>query len=252
MLYLRLLAVPLLALAACQTTPITGSLAFNVFSIADDCELGTEAYTQFTSGASVVTTNWGQTGEWKKTVERAMQNLSSVADQQGFAYEVKLIKEDETVNAWCLPCGKMAVYTGILPVAQDEAGLAVVMGHEIGHAIARHGTQRMSKDSIAQAALSLLGDENYEQLGAMAYDMIISLPYSRKNELEADHIGLILMARAGYDPRGAIDFWQRMEALGGSGGPEFLSTHPSNGKRIDELQQLMPEALAIYQGLQPK
>lgn len=252
MLKLRLLVIPLLALAACETTPITGTKSFNVFSVADDCELGTEAYTQFTADAKLITTNWGDDGQWKKTVESAMHNLSSVAEEQGFAYEVKLIDDDATVNAWCLPCGKMAVYTGILPVAQNEAGLAVVMGHEIGHAIARHGTQRMSKDSIAQAALSMLGDQNYEQLGAMAYEMMISLPYSRQNELEADHIGLILMARAGYDPRTAIDFWQRMEALGGSSGPEFMSTHPSNGKRIDELNGLMPEALAIYEGLQPK
>jgi len=181
-----------------------------------------------------------------------MQKLSSVADQQGFAYDVKLLQDDETVNAWCLPCGKMAVYTGILPVCQDEVGLAVVMGHEIGHAIARHGTQRMSTDSLAQSALGLLGEQNYQQLGAMAYEMLFSLPYGRKHELEADHIGLILMARAGYDPRKAIDFWQRMEALGGSSGPEWLSTHPSHGTRIEELNNLMPEAMAIYTTLQPK
>ncbi len=248
---LRTLAATGLAvvLVACQTTPITGSKAFNVFSVADDCEMGAEAYTQFPADSKVVTSNWGTNGQWKKKVESAMQRLSAVAEDQGFAYEVKLLEEDETVNAWCLPCGKMAVYTGILPVCQDEVGLAVVMGHEIGHAIARHGTQRMSTDSLAQSALGLLGEENYEQLGAMAYEMLFSLPYGRKHELEADHIGLILMARAGYDPREAVEFWGRMEALGGAGGPEWLSTHPSHGTRIEELNSLMPEALAIYEGL---
>jgi predicted Zn-dependent protease len=249
----KLLVLALLViLGACQTTPITGKYAFNLFSEADDCELGAEAYTQFTADATVITTSWGDDGKWKKTVETVMADLAAVAEDQGFEYEVKLLDDDGTVNAWCLPCGKMAVYTGILPVCQDANGLAVVMGHEIGHAIARHGTQRMSTDSLAQTALDLLGNEDYAALGSMAYEMTVALPFGRGHELEADHIGLILMARAGYDPRSAVDFWGRMDALGSSDTPEWLSTHPSHSTRIEELQGLMPEALAIYQSVQPK
>ncbi|MDF1800725.1 MAG: M48 family metallopeptidase [Planctomycetota bacterium] len=242
----------LVALAACQTTPITGKYAFNVFSEEEDCQMGTEAYGQFTAESTVITTNLGSDGQWKKTVEQVMADLAAVAEDQGFDYEVKLLDEDGTVNAWCLPCGKMAVYTGILPVCQDANGLAVVMGHEIGHAIARHGTQRMSTDSLAQTALELLGNDDYETAGALIYQYAAALPFGRAHELEADHIGLILMARAGYDPREAVNFWTRMDALGSGGSPEWLSTHPSHSSRIDQIQDLMPEALAIYESLQPK
>ena len=248
----RLLILAPLLVAACQTTPISGKKSFNIFSVQDDCELGTSAYAEFTAGETLITTNKGNLGTWKKSVENAMNRLASVAEQQGFAYEVKLIQDDQTVNAWCLPCGKMAVYTGILPVCEDETGLAAVMGHEIGHAIARHGTQRMSTDTFAQMGLELLNNPDYAQYGALAYDVLVSKPYGRDQELEADHIGLILMARAGYDPRAATEFWKRMDALGSSSVPEFLSTHPSNAKRIAQLEELMPDALAIYQGLQPK
>ena len=249
---IRLLLVLPLALAACQTTPITGKSAFNLFSIEEDCELGSPAYGEFTASETVITTNSGVDGQWKQTVKQVMEDLAAVAEDQGFAYEVKLLEADDTVNAWCLPCGKMAVYTGILPVSQDANGLAVVMGHEIGHAIARHGTQRMSTDSLAQIGFSLLNDQNYAQYGALAYEMLVQLPYGRAQELEADHIGIILMARAGYDPREAIDFWSRMDALGSSSTPEFLSTHPSHGSRIEQLEALMPEAMAIYQSVTPK
>ncbi len=249
----KLLALTLAAsMTACETTPITGTSAFNLFSLEDDCEMGAEAYSQFTAEETVVTTNWGDNGKWKKTVETVMSDLAAVAEDQGFEYEVKLLDNDGTVNAWCLPCGKMAVYTGILPVCQDAAGLAVVMGHELGHAIARHGTQRMSADSLAASAIELLAGAEYAELGVMAYQYGVAMPFGRGDELEADHIGLILMARAGYDPREAVDFWTRMDALGSGGTPEWLSTHPSHGTRVDELQDLMPQAMAIYQSVTPK
>ena len=246
------LAIGLLA-TACTTTPITGSSAFNMFSTAQDCELGTEAYSQFTADAPLVTTNWGTKGEWKNTVEKVMNDLASVAEDQGYDYDVKLIDDDGTVNAWCLPCGKMAVYTGILPVCDDAIGLAVVMGHEIGHAIARHGTQRMSLDSAVQTLLSVAtSDETLQSLGAAAYEYGAALPFGRDHELEADHIGIVLMARAGYDPREAVAFWGRMDQLnGGSSTPEWLSTHPSHETRAQELEELMPMAMEIYLANQP-
>jgi predicted Zn-dependent protease len=242
-----------LLLTACSTTPITGNSAFNMFSAAQDCELGTEAYSQFTAGATLVTTSYGNKGKWKTTVEKVMNDLASVAEDQGYAYEVKLIDDDGTVNAWCLPCGKMAVYTGILPICEDATGLAVVMGHEIGHAIARHGTQRMSMDSAVQALLSVATqDANLQDLGALAYQYGAALPFGRDHELEADHIGLVLMARAGYDPREAVTFWGRMDQLSGGGGsPEWLSTHPSHETRAQELEELMPMAMEIYLANQP-
>ncbi len=224
-----------------------------MFSPEEDCELGTEAYSQFTAEATLVTTSFGDKGKWKDTVEKVMSDLASVAEEQGYAYEVKLIDDDSTVNAWCLPCGKMAVYTGILPICKDATGLAVVMGHEIGHAMARHGTQRMSLDTAVQTALSLAtSDENLQSLGSLAYQYGAALPFGRNHELEADHIGLILMARAGYDPREAVVFWERMESLSGGGStPEWLSTHPSHETRAKELEALLPEAMKSYMANKP-
>ena len=246
------LALGLLA-SSCTTTPITGSSALNLFSIDQDCEFGTEAYSQFTADATLVTTTWGSKGQWKGTVEKVMTDLAAVAEDQGYTYEVKLIDDDATVNAWCLPCGKMAVYTGILPICDDATGLAVVMGHEIGHAIARHGTRRMSMDSAVQTLLSMATDDaNLQSLGAVAYEYGAALPFGRDHELEADYIGVVLMARAGYDPREAVAFWGRMAELSGeSSTPEWLSTHPSHETRVEELEGLMPMAMEIYLANQP-
>jgi predicted Zn-dependent protease len=178
-------------------------------------------------------------------VKRVATNLARVADDPGFDWEVHLIDDPKTVNAWCMPGGKMAVYTGILPVTQDETGLAVVMGHEIGHAIARHGTERMSIELGPSFAIQQLGGD-YSQLLGMAQGLFISLPWGRKQELEADHIGLIYMARAGYDPRKAVEFWKRMGSQSQGAPPEFLSTHPSDEHRINDIEKLLPEAIKVY------
>jgi predicted Zn-dependent protease len=140
----------------------------------------------------------------------------------------------------------MAVYTGILPVAGSEDGLAVVMGHEIGHVVAHHGTQRMTQQYGVDLVLSLFDIGDYQQLAELATTVALELPYGRAMESEADHIGLVYMARAGYDPRVAVDFWQRMSELGGAGPPEFLSTHPSGETRIEQIQGGMPEALEAW------
>ncbi len=173
-----------------------------------------------------------------------------------YRWEFNLIDDDKMVNAWCMPGGKVAVYTGILPITRDENGLAVVLGHEIGHAIAHHGDERMSQGllvNLGGAALSAaLAQKPRETRGLFmaAFGMGTSigflLPYSRLHESEADRIGLTLMARAGYDPRGAISFWERMRKKGGKRPPEFLSTHPASSSRIIGIRNYLPEAMAVY------
>jgi len=177
---------------------------------------------------------------------------SRVAD---FQWEIHLI-EDETPNAWAMPGGKMVVYTGILPYTKTPEGLAVVIGHEIAHAVARHGNERMSQGLLIQTgglALSLALSEKpqaTQQLFMAAYGIGstvgLSLPFSRTHEYEADYLGLIFMAMAGYNPNAAIEFWERMSAMGGARPPEYLSTHPSDQNRIANIQKMMPEAMKYY------
>lgn len=175
---------------------------------------------------------------------------------KGYTWEFNVIDDDKTVNAWCMPGGKVMVYTGMLPVTQNETGLAVVLGHEIAHAIARHGSERMSQGLIQQLggmALEIALVQQPEQtknLFLMSYGIGSQvgaiLPWSRQQETEADKYGLIYTAMAGYDPQQAIPFWQRMSAQQSSRMPEFLSTHPSDENRIRKLKQFMPEALKHY------
>ena len=181
--------------------------------------------------------------------------LGSKVDE--YNWEFNLIEDDETINAWCMPGGKVAVYTGILPIAQDDNGLAVVMGHEVAHAIAEHGNERMSQSlivSLGGLALSVALEkkpEKTQDLFLTAFGIGASvgfiLPYSRLHESEADRIGLVLTARAGYDPREAIAFWQRMREKGGPRPPEFLSTHPVPESRIKNIRSLIPEAMPYYE-----
>jgi predicted Zn-dependent protease len=173
-----------------------------------------------------------------------------------FNWDFKVIRSQQ-VNAFCLPGGKVVVYTGIVPVAETEAGLATVMGHEIGHALARHGNERISQDEllrIGETALAAsIHDEDPDRqrqiialIGAGGH-YGFELPFSREHELEADHIGLLLMAAAGYDPHEAIEFWGRMEQKGGGKTPEFMSTHPGHEHRAQALKDLLPEASALYE-----
>jgi len=182
---------------------------------------------------------------------------SGVEWQAGdYQWEFVLIEDDKMVNAWCMPGGKVAVYTGILPITKDENGLAVVMGHEVAHAIANHGNERMSQGLIASMggiALSVALSEKPKQtqkLFMTAFGLGASvgflLPYSRVHESEADRIGLMLTARAGYDPREAIPFWQRMNEKAGARVPEFLSTHPAPESRIADIKSHISEAMLYY------
>ncbi len=175
---------------------------------------------------------------------------------KNFQWEFKLI-EDETPNAWCMPGGKVVVYTGILPVTSNETGLAVVMGHEIAHAVGRHGNERMSQELTVQLGgmgLAIALDEKPEQtqnIFMAAYgvgsQLAYTLPYSRTHETEADQLGLIFMAMAGYHPNESVNFWQRMSETGGQKPPEFLSTHPSDQTRIKDLRTFLPEAMKYYE-----
>lgn len=173
---------------------------------------------------------------------------------EGYHWEFNLVESKE-VNAWCMPGGKVVVYTGILPVTQNETALAVVLGHEITHAVAGHGREKMSDQLIAQG-VQIAGDmalgnnptavNIFNQTYAPTTQVGVLLPYSRKFEYEADHYGLIFAAMAGYDPREAIPFWKRMAALGGEKPPVLLSDHPADAERIKKLEELMPEALTYY------
>ena len=191
----------------------------------------------------------------QKAVEKFLADKGASKDLEGFNWKFNVVDEN-TVNAWCMPGGKVVVYTGLLPVTQDEQSLAVVMGHEIAHAIARHGNQRMSQGLLVQfggAALSVALSQKpalTQQLFQQAYGLstgLGTLKYSRGDESEADKMGLIFAAMAGYNPEVAITFWERMAtSSGGQKPPELLSTHPSDETRIKDLKAFMPEAKKYY------
>jgi predicted Zn-dependent protease len=184
----------------------------------------------------------------------ADNNLTSQLD--GYQWEFNLVKNDTTQNAWCMPGGKVVVYSGLLPVTKDRNGLAVVLSHEIAHAVARHGNERMSQELLVQFGSVALNEalkekpEETKGIFNTAYgvgsQLGVILPYSREHELEADRLGLIFMAMAGYDPQTAIPFWERMASMGGSKPPEFLSTHPSDETRIRKIKAAMPEAMKYF------
>jgi predicted Zn-dependent protease len=189
-------------------------------------------------------------------VEEYFKEKGMVQKMKNYRWEFNLVESPE-VNAWCMPGGKVVVYSGLLPVARNEAGLAVVMGHEIAHAIAHHGNERMSQQLMAQLGGMALSEalktkpQETQQLWMTAYGVGaqygVLLPYSRLQESEADHLGLIFMAMAGYDPHEALSFWERMAtASGGEKPPELMSTHPSDQTRIENIKKLLPEIMKKY------
>ncbi|HET6271794.1 MAG TPA: M48 family metallopeptidase, partial [Bacteroidota bacterium] len=189
-------------------------------------------------------------------VEQYFREKNLSEQLSGYNWEFNLVESKE-VNAWCMPGGKVVVYSGLLPVTQTEAGLAVVMGHEIAHAVAEHGNERMSQGMVAQFGGMALQEalankpEQTQQLWMTAFGLGAQygalLPFSRTQESEADHLGLIFMAMAGYDPNQAISFWQRMAAQkSGQAPPEFMSTHPSDETRIAKIRESLPEAMRYY------
>jgi metalloendopeptidase OMA1, mitochondrial len=242
--------VALIALLAlgCAKVPYTNRSQLILVSQQEETALGTQAFGQVVAKSRI-----DPSPTVNRDVREVGERLARVANRPDFQWKFVVI-DDRQVNAFCLPGGKVAVYTGILPVAQDQAGLAVVLGHEIAHALARHGAERMSQGMVAQSVGQVLaiglggGAESAMILAAygLGAQYGVLLPYGRTQESEADHIGLLLMAQAGYDPREAVDFWQRMERKGGGGTPEFLSTHPSHGTRVKQLSEWMPEATRLY------
>src|ERR1043166_9615922 len=239
----------LLGLFACARAPYTRRSQLILAPPKEENELGARAFKQVVTKSRIE-----KAATVNQPVETVGQRIARVADRPDYKWQFVVIDDPKQQNAFALPGGKVAVYTGLFPLAQDTSGLAVVLGHEIAHALARHGAERMSQGVVAQAGQSLLGAVLGTSPGANAIlaaygagaQIGVLLPYSRTQESVADHIGLILMARAGYDPRSALAFWQRMERAGGAGPPEFLSTHPSHGTREQQIEAWLPEATRYF------
>lgn len=251
----------LIFLQSCSTVPLIGRKQVSLLPESNMVEMSLTNYSQFLKD-NKISSNKEQTAMIKRVGARISVAVEKYLQDNGFAdrvadfkWEFNLVDNAEA-NAWCMPGGKVVFYTGILPLAQNDVGVAVVMGHEIGHAVARHGNERMSQELLVQfggTALSELLKSKPQQtqsifqsaygLGAQ-YGVI--LPFSRQHEYEADKLGLIFMAMAGYNPQDAVSFWERMAASSSTKMPEFLSTHPVEQNRISAIQNFMPEALKYF------
>jgi Zn-dependent protease with chaperone function len=252
----------------CTRVPITGRRQMNLLPEGDLMKMSLTEYNKFMETHPLVP----ETDPDAQLVKKVGKNIQTAVEKfmntnkkfksriAGYKWEFNLTKDDKTVNAWCMPGGKVMVYTGLLPVTQNETALAVVMGHEIAHAIARHGNERMSQAlavkttgailSVALSTQSSLTQDIFNQSYGVASGLGM-LAYSRKHESEADKLGLVFMAMAGYDPNEAVAFWQRMAKASKGGGPAILSTHPSDEKRIKEIKKFLPKAMKYYKAPQP-
>jgi predicted Zn-dependent protease len=246
---------------SCSSVPVTGRHQLNLVSDDQMLSMASAQYDTFLM-QNKLSTNKSDTEMVKRAgtriqhgVEQFLASKGQSNQIAGYQWEFNLVESKE-VNAWCMPGGKVVVYTGILPVTKDEASLAVVMGHEIAHAVAKHGAERMSQQMLAQGLGSTLdvamknNSTLTKQVAATAFGIGAQygalLPFSRQQESEADRLGLIFMAIAGYDPHAAVPFWERMASGGGGKPPEIMSTHPSDATRIANLKKEMPEALTYY------
>ena len=251
-------------LASCENipqiigeVPLIGRKQVLLVSNSDMLALSIQSYNDFL-GSSTLSTNTAQTALVKNVgakiaaeVEKYLRNNKLEKEISGFAWEFNLVKDNQ-VNAFCMPGGKVVFYEGILPYTKDETGIAVVMGHEIAHAVAKHSNERMSQEMLIQyggaLASNVLFSEKsqwFDMLYGLGTQVGVTLPFSRKQEYEADRLGAIFMAMAGYDPNEAINFWERMSD-GSTSTFDFMSTHPSDANRIKELKELMPEAMKYY------
>ncbi len=261
----RLIVITLLIgffFSSCSSVPVTGRKQLNLIPASQMMSMSYQQYDDFLR-SNQLSTHAQQTQmvktvgtKIKTAVETYFQQQGMSAELEGYKWDFNLVESPEA-NAWCMPGGKVVFYTGILPITKDETGLAVVMGHEVAHAIAEHGNERMSQGMLTQmggVALAVALQEKPEQtqqLWMTAYgigsQVGVMLPFSRLHESEADRLGLIFMAMAGYDPGKAVDFWQRMADMkNGQAPPEFLSTHPSDDTRIRQIREWLPEAMKYY------
>jgi metalloendopeptidase OMA1, mitochondrial len=241
-----LLIFVLLFIASCVSAPYTGRSQLMLVSERDEVASGQLAYRQILRD-SVSTSDQ----EALRMVRAVGERIAAAANKPDYRWEFRIINDPETVNAFCVPGGKVAVYTGLFPIARDEAGLAVVLGHELAHALLRHAGERMSQAEVLGAGMAVAGASgiNPQILQALGLGASVGLilPFSRSQESEADHVGLILMAKAGYDPRVALEVWDRMARKEKGAPPAFLSTHPGYETRVQQLRSFMPEALSYYQ-----
>jgi predicted Zn-dependent protease len=255
------LPIILLLILSCATAPITGR---KQLLLIPNSELNTMSFQQYSeflstnklSGDKQQTAVVKEVGlKIQRAVEQYFAQQGNSGHLRGYDWEFNLV-EDSAVNAWCMPGGKVVVYTGILPITKDATGLAVVMGHEIAHAVANHGNERMSQGLVTQLGGMALAKaletkkEETRNLFLTAFGIGatvgVLLPYSRTQESESDHLGLIFMAMAGYNPNEAVSFWERMAAGKSGAPPEFLSTHPSDATRIRKIREALPEAMQYY------
>ncbi|AKD56578.1 M48 family metallopeptidase [Spirosoma radiotolerans] len=259
------------AVTACEKVPLTGRKQLILVPNNDMLSMSFTQYKAFLDTSKVISTSNGDAEMVNRVGDRIRRAVESYMNSngyskrlEGFKWEYHLVQSNQ-VNAWCMPGGKIVVYSGILPYTQNEAGLATVLGHEVSHAIAEHGNERMSEGLVANGLLQAgqvatgigtsgksaqtqaIFQQAFGVVGPLAYQYGVGLPHSRKQESEADHLGLIFMSMAGYDPREAITFWTRMAKAGGGKAPaEFLSDHPSDERRIADLQKLLPDAQKYY------
>jgi len=242
----------LVLLGGCATAPYTGRQQLLLISEGEEMALGVQAYREVLKKEKISTDP-----KSNALVKGVGTRIAAVAQKPGYSWEFTVIDNAKTVNAFALPGGKVAVYTGILPYTQTEAGLAFVLAHEVGHALARHGGERMSQQLLLQlgqqglnlaiASKSPVAIDAINTGYGLASTVGVTLPFSREQEYEADKIGLILMAKAGYDPREAPAFFERMmRASKQASPPEFLSTHPTDQHRIRNLNAMIPEAMRYY------
>ncbi len=238
------------SLSGCTTTPVSGKSALILVPFSQEMQLGEQAFQQVLQKETLSANK-----DYTAVVERVGKRIAAVTNLPNLKWEFRLIESDQ-LNAFALPGGKTAIYTAMLPVCKNEAGLAAVMGHEIAHVIARHGAQRMSQDMVVQAGMATaaisMADSSQRGMimGALGLgaQLGVMLPFSRGMESEADEIGTIYMAKAGYDPAEAEQFWRRFASVktGSQQPPEFLSTHPADATRINQIRRLLPKAQNIY------
>ena len=246
-----LLAIAGPLVTSCYTAPVTGRSQLILLTPSQENEMGLTAFKEVLKDSTI-----SDNQSYNEAVSRVGNRIAQVADTPDYEWDFKVIEDDEQINAFALPGGKVGVYTGILPVAKTEGGLAAVMSHEVAHVLARHGGERLSHGLLAQMGAvaiqaGMAGSNPGVVRGVMtAYglgaNVGVLLPYGRLQESEADRIGILLMAQAGHDPREAVHLWERMAQQSRRQPPQFLSTHPSPRRRIQDLQRLVPNALTHY------